>query len=1689
MKYNDYTPDFLTKDVLMQDEDFLGDASSFIYKRTGDVLTEPDEIYEKYLEHMRIHDVNEATTVQDLVYAERADEQSKAEMARLFHAYDKMDMFREGEGVADAFNRFTDYAEGLLTAPSTWVGLFTGGAGKAGAMAGQAVAKTAVRKALVSGLTKKGAKRAAIVEGTVAGVQDVGRQATQMELSEDTGVTIREEFSPLEAGINVTLSAGLGGVLGGASAYKNSMQEATAQRRAAIGAKNISKVVKEANLIAVETLATAKQVVRPIDELKVELGDKIRSEKMLSPLESTIAQLDDQTIDRIHAAATEFVDKITVKTYGDGTRQPITEAIADAIGTESLGVDRWNQVLDKYKLTPQQFGLVFAADVSRAARLLNKQSQIARIKNLAENINTISSRVEGSVGEEALAMYNAMPEAFAKVASTAQGFERMRRALLTSQIQTTVRNIVGGGARVFVDAMNTFSENTTRTIAEKLNIPYSGIKPRQGVGDIFKYMLDQQEAQVIVDAYSRQMPQDAQYLFSTFIDSSDVAARVGSGGKLEKVGTFWNILNRHADNYYKRAIFSGELNRLTKAKFDKDVIRMLQDGEFNKITPDMFKLASDKSLEMLYQKTPKNALAKAYLNLDKKAGIGMVTGLVMPFPRFVFNQVKFMTEYAPVIGLMMPGATTSEKIAKQLTGFGLVGGFALFRYTQGPTTNYFEYERENGQTADLRPMLAGLSIHAYLGDILYRMIAGEPNHVDSNSYGDMIKEIKELGLGTAFRAGVGTALTDRYIPDALGAVFGEGELDVSTARALGTMLGDYAATFAYSLPVGLARDLFQLTDEEVRQIGETREGVTFWEIFGMRSTRGLPEFMRPERSPRYEILSNIETRTEIPMAAATTGMNFQRAKNALEKEMTRLQLEAYDVYKPVPFGPADVAIRRELSKRLPQFGVEVIQSEPYKRARTDIEKKQILRENMQKYVNVVKENAFEDLRLKIRSGAEKRFTLDEVYQFEFESIGTKEDRKAFLPYFKERFGYEFNKDNPDMIEDGIIMLRDYIKGKPKVAMAKGGYVTKKYAEGGFVSDDPMMPRDVDDQMSELDLAKKKLPLSLRAYTALQETKDDLVDYAQGYRSGLAKVQEEFDSGDRNLGEYIVGTGYHGLAKPFEDAVSLLVPDKVEEAISSATQSFMDYTGLTDVLNNMDPDKKRFASEFMGIFGAVTPVKAAGRLVVPDAGTARAGRDASSGDVIFENFYQSDVDTQTPMAGSEWIRRNVNDEVASVYNKALGAIDWGSKGGKRVITNMFNPATRALYEEYGISPVFKDGYNALKKEERKLEEMKAAGAEQNELSKQQAVITKTIQTVHAQMQQMSHIRRQAEAVASVEDIPTRFALASADPNVPELYFRPKDVGDNWYEQTGARAPTLGVPITKEHAKFAQKHFENAWKSSGLDMGRAAVIVKVPNAPMTGDHFASLAYTAQLNTVERVFRPEKGRGFVDFKPGVEGPIPLVDKLKNSIIEANEKIKKAEESKAEQHKADLFYIKEPSKQVKVLDTDETGVWVTFSHAGRGKVEGGVNVLFHVDVLGNIEGYVSDLHDFLNKAPVLGKALDISLPTQVFAVTPPMQTNVFSISTLRNKTTNDAELRDVYGEGVDLRLEKQPSVPEAATQSEARNRIEEAAQFKPSAKGIIKETVPVARNLTFAGNVLAEEEEAVAEFARKRGGLMSRK
>ena len=52
----------------------------------------------------------------------------------------------------------------------------------------------------------------------------------------------------------------------------------------------------------------------------------------------------------------------------------------------------------------------------------------------------------------------------------------------------------------------------------------------------------------------------------------------------------------------------------------------------------------------------------------------------------------------------------------------------------------------------------------------------------------------------------------------------------------------------------------------------------------------------------------------------------------------------------------------------------------------------------------------------------------------------------------------------------------------------------------------------------------------------------MASYLDTYRQNRAKVRQEFDSGDRNLGEYILGRSYYSLAEPVERLFEAVTPD-------------------------------------------------------------------------------------------------------------------------------------------------------------------------------------------------------------------------------------------------------------------------------------------------------------------------------------------------------------------------------------------------------------------------------------------------------------------------------------------------------------------------------------------------------------------
>jgi hypothetical protein len=1203
MKYNDVNAELLNRTNLVEDPDFIDDASTFLYERNGEVYADPEEIYEKFMEHMRISDTNEVTTLKDLVFVRDAGDELKQKTARLYHTYDKMNLFREDESLMDYVNTFGDYAEGVLTAPSTLAGILTGGLAKGTSIAGQQVAKAAVRKQLMSSITKRGALYGMATEGTIGVGQGALREGVRSELDPE------RDFSVENVALQGAISAVPGGVFGALGGRKAAKQGIKAERISQIGQQRVAKRTAAAREAARQTIQNASDVKkRQISQILVGAGDDIRGEKLPNS-EYLLSQLDDDVQVRLQAAVLEVVEDIKPIRYADGTEERITETVARGLSDGTVSAVAFNDVLEKYSITAPQLALVFTADVSRAARTLQKASQVSRVQKMAQAIartseggvdeGDLARAVRGGFSEadiEQVTAYHKMVGAFKE---GAMGFEQLRRGLMTTQLQTTQRNIAGGGMRVFLDEVeNIFAAGSRQLL---------GIKADDTVPDkltppsMIKYMFNQSEADVIAKSFADAMPQEARRLFAEFVDAADVTGLSGVGGALARIGRKANFLNMHADNFYKRAIFAGQLDRLTRSKFGKSVTDLMLEGRMDRITVDMYRNATNKAYELLYQKTPSTKtamgqIANAYLKFDKQAGIGMLTGLVMPFPRFIMNQLQFMTERAPFIGLAFGNTGKIDKGVKFLTGFGMIGSFALYRATQGPDTEWYNHTNEKGQTTNLAPMLAGLTPFLYMGDVLYRAMLGFPLPEGSK----MIDDLKSVAVGEGFRIGADKTLFDRIIPETFRSVVNGEDITTATSENLGKILGDYVATFAYNLPTGLARDGWGLLDDESRMVIETNGEVRMWDAFLMRATRGLPAPVRDMAISYYNpdipiqarpvAEKSEDTKVQVPLSTSISGLNLQAPKSSLEKELTRLGMTTYDIYKPHPFGPADVIMRQNLGDKLNKKAVSIMKNEEYKRL-TDYGKREMLKEFLKPVVSEERNAVYDILRTRVRSGEEKRFTEDELEKFLFETTGNKNKRKQAVADYKKR------RNLPDSY---VLKDEDYQElNQVLKAVMKSKRVKKKYAEGGFVSDEATDALMLSETASEQD--KDKMAEDGRRF--LQEMISFGLDSAPviGEVRSAMGAKEAFDEGD------YLGAGLGALgALPLVGAPIRKAKKVIDAADRFETKKIQDTVSKTKARKEKNDElirlseKNELPEEFLGF-------RVNDEVDIPGVGSGRIGR--------------------------------------------------------------------------------------------------------------------------------------------------------------------------------------------------------------------------------------------------------------------------------------------------------------------------------------------------------------------------------------------------------------------------------------------------------------------------------------------------
>lgn len=443
--YNLLTDDYLKKENLVQDNGFLDDARIFLIEREGktaDEVRDPEAVYDAFMEHFRYQNVNETTAVRDMIYAQSGDQEQKARLGRLMDTFDRMD---SDLGHKAAF----DYLGGVFTAPSTYAGLFSFGAGKAGALAAQQGLKVSIRKVVRDGVSKEVATIAAKErgkKGTAAAVRDQGlRAALRSEAGRDAarrgairagiggatvdsaagmGTTAAQEATRVETnlkeeadlgliGLSGVISAVPGGAVGAIAGAKKSVTGFDAEKIAMMSAKAQTNAIEEAHKnVAKKTFKSTKKnkagttvgkaardIVKKLS-LKETIPEMLEEgtglKEGLSSSSMFMVDVDTKLVQNIASAAAKITEGIIPKTI-DGKQERITSMIARALSGDveltetAIGQKQLAAILGEHNLTNQQFAALFAADISEHARELGALGQISKAakKNMLDTLDSI----------------------------------------------------------------------------------------------------------------------------------------------------------------------------------------------------------------------------------------------------------------------------------------------------------------------------------------------------------------------------------------------------------------------------------------------------------------------------------------------------------------------------------------------------------------------------------------------------------------------------------------------------------------------------------------------------------------------------------------------------------------------------------------------------------------------------------------------------------------------------------------------------------------------------------------------------------------------------------------------------------------------------------------------------------------------------------------------------------------------------------------------------------------------------------------------------------------------------------------------------------------------------------------------------------------------------------------------------
>ena len=904
----------LTREYLTGNSQWLTDVNAAEFNRTGEDITDPDELWESWTETGRDKRTNTLSVIREWDRVSGIeDEEEFSRSARLRETYDRMPNESGNPFTIDDTGRrvWGDYIESAITDPFNWGALYSGGASKiAGLAAGQA-AKTGTKALLqkagqqLSGgvvtndLKKeavKGAVRTAAVEAPLGAAINAGTQVTDKELG------IKDEVNLGQVATAGAISGTIGSVLGAgfrvlranrgdkAGKYLEVDTAATAEavangQSAAKAAKN--KWKKDWGQEYKDLKSTYKNLtsdeLMPLDVIDVAAGRKVLNDA--APTDAPLAPtVDTEMIERVTAAAFEVQNLLDPK-KGERISATIYRAIVD--GKLFDKSDDLVELQAKYGLSEDQFGLMYLATRSEAGTVLGSGSQLrpAIAKSRKETLQTL--------GKAKIVPPNEMDEVIKQGSwwkRIAGPLDKLRRSGMTSQIATTMRNTAGGGIRGVV---HTFDNALTEIFRAAM-----GKSTGAAVKASFRLlpdMFDTHMSQAVKELAGRHQSTLQKNLFRAFSDVS--AQKEGKySGAIMSAARALNTFNTMSDNFIKQGVFMNGVRRRLAAD-GVDLTTVLKDGNFNKISADVLSEAADEAIYFAYQSTPQgknlfSKVAKGAIDLDNNAPFTL--SLLIPFPRFLANSLQFVYEHAPgagLIGIKAAGRDGARAVANQITGMTFIAGVAAYSLKTGDGgLDTFEFTGVDRSVQETKAIAGPFAPMILVGKTIARYIEGQSEdgkyslRTDPDGLRKRWADAVESLFGFSTRSAMGFKWAYDLAKDA-----GDDSISSGAWEAkMGKAVGDFFAT--YMIPLNMFKDMSMEVNPEERKFTETRSDNPK-DMAKNRAGRSIPTFSKG--LPEKQSVTRADAPKRVNPVLDWMGTRTVDPRNTVETEFTRLEIPGW----------------------------------------------------------------------------------------------------------------------------------------------------------------------------------------------------------------------------------------------------------------------------------------------------------------------------------------------------------------------------------------------------------------------------------------------------------------------------------------------------------------------------------------------------------------------------------------------------------------------------------------------------------------------------------------------------------------------------------------------------------------------------------------------------------------------------